>query len=401
MRIDYYPLVSRAVSSLEGDNPESREALFERIRLLLINQLRNRQPPVSISEIARQRAALDAAIRRVELDSSRRSRISGSRQRTSTRTIKHLPQSLYAVRERARTTLADQASKFTRLLLAPFEILRQAIKNVDLLAKVHAVSDAFFSSRRISAASQIRIVPQTTSPDKSILLGEGDHSSSELPDADGSTFLRNLLGIQLLDRLMLDAAKPLSSEGAARDARTVLRWLGVDNTKEISPEHYDQFACAVQNYITECRNQSVRLSPTTYCARSALNDDVRGVLNRLLEREQTERVVDDTLTSFARIWIGLFVVLNLLAVILLQLAAPTLASGLAKLLEFYSPFNVATWIVEAVALSPALFAIFWKNQRLSRLCATPQTTFYVNATNVTADATRSWYSLVASGPAPR
>ena len=134
-------------------------------------------------------------------------------------------------------------------------------------------------------------------------------------------------------------------------------------------------------------DQSVRLSPTTYCARSALNDDVRGVLNRLLEREQTERVVDDTLTSFARIWIGLFVVLNLLAVILLQLAAPTLGSGLAKLLEFYSPINVATWIVEAVALSPALFAIFWKNQRLSRLCATPETTFYVNATNVTADAT--------------
>jgi hypothetical protein len=385
MRIDYYPLVSRAVSSLEGDNPESREALFERIRLLLINQLRNRQPPVSISEIARQRAALDAAIRRIELDSSRRSRISGSRQRTSTRTIERLPHNFYAVRERARTTLTDQASKFTRLVLAPFEILRQAIKNVDLLAK-STLSAMLFSARAaLVPLLKFELFPKN-SADKSTLLGDGDRSSSELPDADGSTFLRNLLGIQLLDRLMLDAANPLSSEGAARDARTVLRWLGVDNTKEISAEHYDQFACAVQNYITECRNQSVRLSPTTYCARSSLNDDVRGVLNRLLDREQTERVVDDTLTSFARIWIGLFVVLNLLAVILLPLAAPTLASGLAKLLEFYSPFNVATWIVEAAALSPALLAIFWKNQRLSRLCATPQTTFYVNATNITADA---------------
>ena len=385
MRIDYYPLVSRAVSSLEGDNPESRKALFESIRLLLINQLRNRQPPVSISEIARQRAALDAAIRRIELHSSRRSRISGSRQRASTRIIKYLPQSLYAVRERARTTLADQASKFTRLVLAPFEILRQAIKNVDLLAK-STLSAMLFSARAaLVPLLKFETFPKKSS-DKSILLGDGDRSSSELPDADGSTFLRNLLGIQLLDRLMLDAAKPLSSEGAARDARTVLRWLGVDNTKEISAEHYDQFARAVQNYITECRNQSVRLSPTTYCARSALNDDVRGVLNRLLDREQTERVVDDTLTSFARIWIGLFVVLNLLAVILLQLAAPTLASGLAKLLEFYNPFNVSTWIVEAAALSPALLAIFWKNQRLSRLCASPETTFYVNATNITADA---------------
>ena len=386
MRIDYYPLVSRAVSSLEGNNPESREALFERIRLLLANQLRNRQPPVSISEIAHQRAALDAAIRRVELDLSRRSRISGSRQRTLTRAIKRLPQSLYAVREWARTILADQASKFTRLLLATFEILRQAIKNADLLVKP-APSAAFFSVRTgLVSLLKFELLP-TTSPYKSIVLREGDNLPSELANTDGSTFVRNLLGIQLLDGLMLDATKPLSSESAARDARTVLRWLGVENTKEISSEHYDQFACAVQNYITECRDQSVRLCPTTYCARSALNDDVRGVLNRLLEREQTERVVDDTLTSFARIWIGLFVVLNLLAVILLQLAAPTLGSGLAKLLEFYSPFNVATWIVEAVALSPALFAIFWKNQRLSRLCATPQTTFYVNATNVTADAT--------------
>jgi hypothetical protein len=385
MRIDYYPLVSRAVSSLEADSPASREALFERIRLLLTNQLRNRQPPVSISEIARQRAALDAAIRRIELHSSRRSRISGSRQRTSTRIIKYLPQSLYAVRERARTTLADQASKFTRLVLAPLEILRRAIKNVDLLVK-STLSAILFSARAaLVPLLKFETFPKKSS-DKSILLGDGDRSSSELPDADGSTFLRNLLGIQLLDRLMLDAAKPLSSEGAARDARTVLRWLGVDNTKEISAEHYDQFARAVQNYITECRNQSVRLSPTTYCARSALNDDVRGVLNRLLDREQTERVVDDTLTSFARIWIGLFVVLNLLAVILLQLAAPTLASGLAKLLEFYNPFNVSTWIVEAAALSPALLAIFWKNQRLSRLCASPETTFYVNATNITADA---------------
>ena len=252
MRIDYYPLVSRAVSSLEGDNPQSREALFERMRHLLINQLRNRQPPVSISEIARQRAALDAAIRRVELDSSRRSRVSAPRQSTSTQIIKHLPQSLYAVRERARTTLADHASKFTRLLLAPLEILRQAIQNVDLFLK-STLSAILFSARAaLVPLFKFDSLPKKL-PDKSILLGEGDHSSSELPNADGSTFLRNLLGIQLLDGLMLDAAKPLSSEGAARDARTVLRWLGVDNTKEISPEHYDQFACAVQNYITECR----------------------------------------------------------------------------------------------------------------------------------------------------
>jgi hypothetical protein len=395
MRIDYYPLVSRAVSSLEVNNPENRAALFERVRVLLINQLRNRQPPASNSDIARQRAALEHAIRRVELASSTSSSISGSRQKTLTRTIKRLPQRVYAVGESASTTLSVHASKLTQRFLATVEILKRAIKKNDLFIK--SMPSPILVSPGVALLSlfKLELFP-TKSSYKSTVLREGDNLSA---NADGSRFLRNLVGIQLLDGLMLEAAKPLSSESAARDARTVLRWLGVDNTKEISPEHYDQFACAVQNYITECQNQSVRLSPATYCARSALNDDVRGVLNRLLEREQAERVVDDTLTSFARLWIRLFVALNLFAVIVLLLAAPTLASGLAKLLEFYSPFNIATWIVEAVALSPALFAIFWKNQRLSRLSATPEATFYLNPTKIAADTGGlGSYRLLASGP---
>jgi hypothetical protein len=380
MRIDYYPLVSRAVSSLDVNNRENREALFERIRRLLIHQLRKRQPPASNSDVARQRTALEDAIRRVELESSRSSGLSASRQKTLTRTTKRLPKSVHAVGESASTTFVDQASTLTRHLRATVEMLRQAIINVGFFIK-STPSPILFSPRAaFLSLFKFELFP-TNSPYKSRVLHERDNLSA---NTDGSRFLRNLIGIQLLDGLMLEAAKPLSSESAARDARTVLGWLGVDSTKEISPEHYDQFACAVQNYIAECQNQSVKLSPTTYCARYALNDDVRGVLNRLLEREQAERVVDDTLTSFARIWIGLFVALNLLGVILLLLAAPSLGSGLAKLLEFYSPFNVATWIVEAVALSPGLFAIFWKNQRLWRLSVTPETTFYLNATNVAA-----------------
>ena len=69
---DYYPLIARAVSRLEGNNtPKARQAVFERVRIILLDQLRIRQPPASDAEIVRERAALEEAIRKVEADFSR------------------------------------------------------------------------------------------------------------------------------------------------------------------------------------------------------------------------------------------------------------------------------------------------------------------------------------------
>ena len=65
---NYYPLVARAVSRLESNTPVARDALFEKLRVILIDQLRIRQPPASSSEIMRERAALEVAIRKVELE---------------------------------------------------------------------------------------------------------------------------------------------------------------------------------------------------------------------------------------------------------------------------------------------------------------------------------------------
>ena len=58
---DYYPLIARAVSRLEKNTPEAHQDLFEQTRAILSDQLRNRQPPASDSEIMRERAALDEA----------------------------------------------------------------------------------------------------------------------------------------------------------------------------------------------------------------------------------------------------------------------------------------------------------------------------------------------------
>lgn len=73
---DYYPLIARAISSLEPGAPgEARRALYERARAALIAQLRGVQPPLTESEITRERLALEEAVRKVEAEAAQRSRV--------------------------------------------------------------------------------------------------------------------------------------------------------------------------------------------------------------------------------------------------------------------------------------------------------------------------------------
>src|ERR1700674_1188191 len=70
---DYYPLIARAISGLDPSAPgESRRALYERARAALIAQLRSVQPPLSESEITRERLSLEEAVRKVESEAARR-----------------------------------------------------------------------------------------------------------------------------------------------------------------------------------------------------------------------------------------------------------------------------------------------------------------------------------------
>src|SRR5215831_8869278 len=66
--IDYYSLIARAVSKLPSNTAEDRQALYEQARATLANQLRLHDPPLSGSEIASERFALEAAFLRVEED---------------------------------------------------------------------------------------------------------------------------------------------------------------------------------------------------------------------------------------------------------------------------------------------------------------------------------------------
>jgi hypothetical protein len=72
---DYQPLIARAVEGLGKSTGEARRALYERARSALVTQLRNVEPPLSESEITRERLALEEAIRKVEADAARKSRM--------------------------------------------------------------------------------------------------------------------------------------------------------------------------------------------------------------------------------------------------------------------------------------------------------------------------------------
>ena len=72
---DYYPLIARAISGLDPSAPgEQRRALYERARSALIAQLRSVQPPLTESEITRERLSLEEAVRKVESEAAARAR---------------------------------------------------------------------------------------------------------------------------------------------------------------------------------------------------------------------------------------------------------------------------------------------------------------------------------------
>jgi hypothetical protein len=72
---DYQPLIARAVEGLGKSTGEARRGLYERARSALVTQLRSVDPPLSESDITRERLALEEAIRKVEADAARKARL--------------------------------------------------------------------------------------------------------------------------------------------------------------------------------------------------------------------------------------------------------------------------------------------------------------------------------------
>ena len=63
---DYYPLLASVVASLETNTAEARRQLYDSARVGFPHYIGNLEPPLSDSEITRERTALEEVIRRLE-----------------------------------------------------------------------------------------------------------------------------------------------------------------------------------------------------------------------------------------------------------------------------------------------------------------------------------------------
>ena len=70
MARDYYPLIDRAIASLEPNTFEARQEVYDHARRVLREQVRGVEPGLSELERADELLALEQAIRKVELEAA-------------------------------------------------------------------------------------------------------------------------------------------------------------------------------------------------------------------------------------------------------------------------------------------------------------------------------------------
>src|SRR5216684_2560782 len=75
---DYGELMARAVAALDKSTGASRRALYGRMRTALVEALRKVDPPLSESEITRERLSLENVIRKVEAEAVHRAWVEAS-----------------------------------------------------------------------------------------------------------------------------------------------------------------------------------------------------------------------------------------------------------------------------------------------------------------------------------
>ena len=65
---DYYPLMASVVAALDPNTAEARRQLYDSARVGFPNYLGNLDPPLTESQITRERTALEEVIRRLEAE---------------------------------------------------------------------------------------------------------------------------------------------------------------------------------------------------------------------------------------------------------------------------------------------------------------------------------------------
>jgi hypothetical protein len=70
MARDYYPLLARAVASLEQNTADARQVVYDHARSVLRELVHDHKPALSPSERTDEMLALEDAIRKVELEAT-------------------------------------------------------------------------------------------------------------------------------------------------------------------------------------------------------------------------------------------------------------------------------------------------------------------------------------------
>lgn len=76
--------------------------------------------------------------------------------------------------------------------------------------------------------------------------------------------------------------------------------------------------------------------------------------------------MDKALTWFIWLWMGLVIALNAFAIFGIFLSTNDAWQTWTWMQDTYSPFNFYNLIAEAIVMSPALGAVFWRDRRRKR-----------------------------------
>jgi hypothetical protein len=77
---DYYPVIAGLVADLTKNTGKGRIEIYQRARATLLGELHGLEPPLTESEITRERLSLEKAIRKVEGEAVRRKTVMPLRQ---------------------------------------------------------------------------------------------------------------------------------------------------------------------------------------------------------------------------------------------------------------------------------------------------------------------------------
>ena len=148
---DYYSTIARAVSGLPGKREEARAAVYEIARTALQKRLSAFDPPISETDLAIERFALEAAIQKVETEL----RFSDTRHGLSF--ISTAKQFLRSVQGKLNINIAIRSDSLKAAITACLAQGLEFIQGTQLKAPGRRIYNIFDDRRWITEHPQIRI----------------------------------------------------------------------------------------------------------------------------------------------------------------------------------------------------------------------------------------------------